>query len=184
MKLSVREMILASLFTGLTIVGAKINLFLPEVPITLQPVIVMLAGSLLGSRTALLSQVVYIFIGLIGIPVFSKPIAGPAYIFTSTFGYLIGFAFSAYIIGKIIEKTAKKTIASFIFANIIGIAVIYFFGIIYLYLLMNFYLVKPMSLLNAVAVGAAPFVVKDLVLSIAVSTLSFSIYRRVRFQLE
>jgi len=184
MKLSVRDMILAALFTALTVVAAKINFLLPEVPITFQPIIVMLAGCVLGSKAAFLSQVVYIAIGLMGVPVFAKPLAGPAYIVTSSFGYLIGFAVGAYVIGLIVEKSVRKSLYTFITANMTGLIIVYFFGVMYLYGLMNIYIAKPMSLMNAITLGILPFLAKDIILCIAVSGLSFTIYRRIKSQLK
>lgn len=184
MKLTVRDMTLAALFTALTVVGAKINFLLPDVPITMQPIIVMLAGSLLGSKTALLSQIVYIAIGLIGIPVFAKPIAGPAYLATPSFGYLIGFAVGAYVIGLIIEKSNKKSLVTFVTANMAGLIIFYFFGVLYLYGLMNLYLGKSMGLMNAVSIGMLPFIAKDIALCIGVSVLASNVYHRVRSQLR
>lgn len=182
MKLSVRDMTLAALFTALTVVGAKINFLLPDIPVTLQPIIVMLAGSLLGSKTALLSQIVYITIGLMGIPVFAKPIAGPAYIFTPSFGYLIGFAAGAYVVGFIVEKSGKKSLPAFLAANFAGLAVIYFFGILYFYGLMNLYMGNPVGL-TAAAAMMLPFMAKDAVLGFVVSVLAFNVYHRIKSQL-
>lgn len=182
MKLTVRDMILAALFTALTVVAAKINFLLPEIPITLQPIVVMLAGCILGSKAAFFSQVVYIAIGLMGVPVFAKPLAGPAYIVTSSFGYLIGFAAGAYVIGLIVERSRSKSLFTFITANMVGLIIFYFFGVTYLYGLMNLYLAKPMSLMKAVTLGMLSFLAKDIILGIGVSGLSFTIYKRVKSQ--
>lgn len=183
MKIKTKEMILAGLFAALTVIGAKINLLLPDVPVTLQPIIVMLAGSLLGSRVAFLSQLIYLLSGLIGLPVFAKPIAGPAYILQPSFGYLIGFVLAAYIIGLIVEKS-NKTIYTFFAANVIGIIIIYFFGIIFIFALMNLYMGKHINIYYAISIGAAPFILKDLILGIAVSIVSYSIYKRTRLVLK
>ncbi|KPU42269.1 biotin transporter BioY [Oxobacter pfennigii] len=184
MKFSTREMILAALFAGLTIIGAKVNLLLPEIPITLQPVVVMMAGSLLGRKTALLSQVVYVLLGLIGIPVFSKPLSGPAYIITPSFGYLIGFVAAAYVIGLVIEKSTKKSIVTFMAANALGLICIYVIGVTYMYFLMNVYLNKPMTILNAIALGVAPSIIKDVLMGFLISALSANMYKRINLQLR
>jgi biotin transport system substrate-specific component len=144
----------------------------------------MLAGCFIGSRTAFLSQVVYIFTGLIGIPVFAKPIAGPAYILTPSFGFLIGFAAAAYVIGLIVEKSIKRSLAVFLTANISGLLIIYFFGVLHLYALMNLYLNKPMSIMKAASVGAAPFIIKDIILGVVISFLAHKLYPRIRAQLR
>lgn len=183
MKLSTKDMILAALFTALTVIGAKINFLLPGVPITFQPIIVMLAGCLLGSKTAFLSQVVYVLIGLIGIPVFAKPISGPIYLLEPSFGYLIGFVISAFIIGLLIEKSKKKTIMTFIIANMTGLLIIYFFGVLYMYALMNLFLGRDISINKAIVSGALQvFLLKDVIFSFIVSFIAFNIYNRIKSQ--
>lgn len=179
MKIKTKDMVLAALFTSLTAAGAKINLLLSGIPITLQPVIVMLSGCMIGKRAAFLSQVLYVASGLMGIPVFAAPLSGPAYVLQPSFGYIIGFAMAAYVIGMIVEKS-RKTVLSFIAANMAGIAVIYFFGVAYIYFLMNLILEKPVNLLKAIAIGAAPFILKDVILGFAVSLVSYKIYSRIK----
>lgn len=177
MKVSTRDMILAAFFAAITVIGAKVNFLLPDIPITLQPIIVMLAGSLLGKNTASLSQIVYVIIGLIGIPVFAKPIAGPAYLLQPSFGYLIGFIAGAYIIGLIIEKASCKKITTFIIANLVGLLVIYIFGVLYMYILINIFLGKNITFIKALGTGMMQiFFIKDIILGVLVSFVSQNIY--------
>jgi len=184
MKLSTRDMILAALFTALTVLGAKINFLLPDIPITLQPLIVMLAGCILGSKTAFISQIVYIALGLMGIPVFAKPVAGPSYLLQSSFGFLLGFAAASYIIGLIVEKVRKKTLYTFVMANMAGLFIIYLFGVLYLYGLMNLYMGKHIGFVKAVTIGVLPFIVKDIILGFIISALAYNIYMRVKSQMR
>ena len=184
MKLKTRDIILAALFTAMTVVGAKINLLLPEIPFTFQPIMVMLSGSLIGSKAALLSQVTYLIMGLIGIPVFAKPIAGPAYIVQPSFGYILGFIAASYVIGKIIEKSRKKNIPVFILSNMAGLAVIYSIGVLYIFALMNLFLGKSISLIKAIMIGFVPFILKDIALGIVVALLSYTIYNRMKSQIK
>ena len=74
------KMILVSIFAALTAVGAFIKIPLPPVPFTLQVFFVILSGLLLGSRMGLASQIVYIALGLVGVPVFTEG-GGLQYIF-------------------------------------------------------------------------------------------------------
>ena len=77
------KMILVSIFAALTAVGAFIKIPLPPVPFTLQVFFVILSGLLLGSRMGLASQIVYIALGLVGVPVFTEG-GGLQYIFHPT----------------------------------------------------------------------------------------------------
>lgn len=97
------------------------------VPITLQTFAVCAAAGLLGLRNGFLTVVIYILIGLIGVPVFSNFGAGPGVLFGITGGYIVGFIFTALIVGLAVKFFGKK-ISVYIFSMIIGVAVCYVFG--------------------------------------------------------
>lgn len=105
---STLSLVMIAMFAALTAIGAFIKVPLPVVPFTLQIVFVLLAGSLLGSRNGLLSQSVYIGIGLVGLPVFTQG-GGITYVLQPTFGFLIGFAMAAYVVGWILAKVEAPT---------------------------------------------------------------------------
>ena len=88
------------LFTALIAAGAFIRIPIPVVPFTLQFLFTTLAGLLLGGKNGAISVGVYIFLGLLGLPVFASG-GGFAYVLTPTFGYLIGFGAGAYLTGRI-----------------------------------------------------------------------------------
>ena len=114
-----KNLILVSLFAALTAVGAFIRIPIPFVPFTLQYLFCAFAGILLGPKLGALSQIIYVGMGLIGIPVFTEG-GGIAYVFKPTFGYLIGFIVAAYVIGKIAEKIQDITIPQGFYGNIVG----------------------------------------------------------------
>ena len=66
-----RRILLVAFFTALIIVGSFIRIPLPPVPITLQTLFVLLAGYMGGPQVALMSVGIYLFLGAIGLPVFS-----------------------------------------------------------------------------------------------------------------
>lgn len=72
-----RKIILVSLFAALTAVGAFIKIPLPHIPITLQTLVVMMSGNLLGHKLGALSQLLYLAVGLLGAPIFAYG-GGPA----------------------------------------------------------------------------------------------------------
>lgn len=158
-----RNMALVALFAALTAIGAFIRIEIPFVPFTLQPFFMALAGILLGSRLGGLSQLVYLLVGLAGMPVFTKG-GGPAYVFQPTFGYLIGYVFAAYIIGKITEKYRDLNFIKVFFATVVGLFLVYLIGVPYLYLISKYYLNDPKTVEWAVVNGFVIFVAKDLFL--------------------
>ena len=147
-----RHLVLVALFVALTAVGAKIEIPLPYVPLTMQTFFVLLAGMLLGSRPGALSQAVYVALGLVGLPIFSRG-GGFGYIFQPTFGYLIGFIPAAYIVGLLVERRPEATLPGFLLASLSGLAIVYLFGLAYLWVCTNFFLGKELTVLQTVKVG-------------------------------
>ena len=72
MKLTIRQMIFVALFAALTAIGGFIRIPLGPVPFTLQFLFSAYAGVLLGARLGLYSQILYVGIGLLGIPIFTR----------------------------------------------------------------------------------------------------------------
>lgn len=165
-----------AMFAALTAIGAFIKIPLPVVPFTLQIIFVFLAGSLLGSRNGFQSQLVYIGVGLVGLPVFTQG-GGITYVLQPTFGYLIGFALAAFIIGCIIERIDSPTKKHFIGANIVGLIIIYAIAVPYLYLSMNFWLHIKTSWSHLFVVGFLNSIVADFCLAIASALLAERLYK-------
>ncbi|MDU1042926.1 MULTISPECIES: biotin transporter BioY [Peptoniphilus] len=140
----VRDLVLCSLFVALVIVGTFIRIPIPVLPFTLQLLFTMLAGLLLGPKLGATSVIIYIILGLIGIPVFTEG-GGIGYIFKPTFGYIVGFAVGAYATGKIANKEKNPSMKRLLIANFIGLFIVYAFGMIYYYVISNFYLASPIG---------------------------------------
>ena len=101
MKLSIKEMVLVSLFAAMTAIGAFISIPVGQVPITLQTLFVILSGSILGPRLGPLSQILYTILGLIGMPIFAGFTGGLQAMMKPSFGFIIGFIFASFIIGRL-----------------------------------------------------------------------------------
>lgn len=140
-------------FALLTALGARISLPIPgtAVPFTFQPLVVLLAGALLGARNGAASQILYLTAGLIGMPVFALGLAGPAYLFGPSGGYLIAFPVAAFVVGSLAGSSLLRITA----ALLAGLAVIYAGGVAWLTVLTGFS--------AAVMLGIAPFIAADLV---------------------
>lgn len=99
-----KEMIRSFLFALLTAVGAQMIVPAYPVPFTLQSYFVMLSGVFLGSRWGAVSQLIYLGLGAVGIPVFADLSGGYQYLTGVSGGYLIAFPVCAYITGLISEQ--------------------------------------------------------------------------------
>jgi len=153
---SLRRMVYAAMFGALTATGAFIVIPLQPVPISLQTLFCSLAGILLGGYTGALSQVVYIMLGIIGLPVFAGGKAGLGTLLGPTGGYLIGFIAAAFVIGKIMEARREAGLIWIILALLMGNLVIYALGMLQLSL------VAHLSLIKSLLVGVMPFLPGDL----------------------
>lgn len=141
----VKELVLFSLFTALTAIGAFIRVPVPLCPFTLQLLFTTLSGLILGSRKGAASVAVYVALGLSGVPVFTQG-GGPGYIFQPTFGYLLGFIAGAWLTGKLSERMEKLSFVRILFASLAGLLVVYLFGMVYVYIINNYYLNTPIGI--------------------------------------
>lgn len=91
-------------FTILTAVAAQIAVPVQPVPFTLQTMLVLLSGACLGSRNGAYSQLLYLVLGAIGLPVFANGTFSAAVLFGPTGGYLLAFPLAAFITGFAAEK--------------------------------------------------------------------------------
>ena len=174
--LSIRGMIYASVFGAVTAAGAYMMIPLPPVPITLQTLFLYLAAALLGARLGALSQVVYLIVGIIGLPVFAGGKAGLGVLLGPTGGYLIGFVAGAYVIGKLVEIKKGPGPVWVALAMIAGTAVIYLFGVLQLMI------IAKLSMDKAVTVGVLPFLIGDALKIAAAVLITVKLRDRVRIR--
>lgn len=165
-----------SLFAALTAIGAFIKIPLPFVPFTLQVLFVFLAGSLLGSKRGMKSQLVYVGIGLAGLPVFTQG-GGIGYFLQPTFGYLIGYIAGAFVVGWMIERIANPKTYHFIFANLAGLLAVYLIGVPYLYMALNMWMGVPSSWAHVWMIGFVYSIAGDIVISVIAGVLAIRLFK-------
>lgn len=168
-----REVSYIALGVALITVCAWISLPIGEVPFTLQTFAVAAVGGLLGWKRGTCAVAVYVFMGLIGIPVFAGFRAGLAALMGATGGYILGFVFSVFVAGlaKLVpvkNKWARTGI--FYAAMIMGHAICYFFGTVWFLLVYNGGAANPMGVGAALALCVVPYIIPDLV-KLAVAAL-------------
>jgi biotin transport system substrate-specific component len=168
-KINMRQMTLVSLFAALTAVGALISIPIYPVPLTLQTLFTLLAGMTLGSVMGALSQIIYVLLGVVGLPVFAGFKAGIGILLGPTGGFLFGFIFSAYIIGKLIELKKEKNIFYYFLVGFLGIVIIYFIGVTQLALVIG------IGIKRALLIGALPFLPGDILKIIAASSITYKL---------
>lgn len=159
MSRPIQKQVLIALMAGLTCIGGWIRIPFVPVPITLQTLFVYLAGSLLGAWPGCISQMLYLLIGLAGLPVFTSG-GGPAYALHPTFGYLLGFPPAAWIIGRLMEqwKDGKPQTGRILLALASGMGLILGLGLIGLIVHTRWAAGKSLNIWHLVWTGGLIFV--------------------------
>lgn len=170
---SVREMALIAVMTAVICVLGPLSVPIGVIPVSFTNLAIYLAIYVLGCRRGVISYVVYLLIGMVGVPVFSGFTGGVAKLFGPTGGYLIGFIFMAIICGIVIDKFECKFVPSMI-GMIVGTIVCYFFGTAWLAYQAG------MSFQAALAAGVLPFIIPDLVKMVIAAVVGVQIRRQLQ----
>jgi len=178
MKLSLKDMILAGLFAALMVVGAFLRIPLPFIEVTFQLFFAVFAGLLLKPIPALASQVVYILLGLIGIPVFSRG-GGFEYVTYPTFGFIIGFAITAFVISILVSRIKNLGFLNLVAITTIGVMISYVTGILYFYMIVSLVGGADMTLFHVFSLMSI-YLVKDFLLGLLAAYVALRVIPRVR----
>lgn len=166
------EMTKMALMVAMNCVSAYIIIPLPFSlsPLALQTMIVNLTGYVLNAKQAFMTMLVYLLVGLAGVPVFTGGSAGPGKLFGPTGGYIIGFLFTAVFLAYFRgEKYSFKRYA--LLGCVIGIPLIYVFGVV------QMKLITGMGWDKAIMTGALPFIPLDIVKCLAAAVIAGPINR-------
>ena len=146
-----RNLFLSLGFAIVTALSAQVRIVIPisPVPITGQTFVVLLSGLILGSTFGAISMLMYLFIGMSGLPFFSAGVAGLAILKSPTIGYIIGFFIAAQIIGRLSHNP--------IVGITLGTLTIYITGVFGLMMILN------ISMIDAFSIGVIPFMIGDMI---------------------
>lgn len=181
LQLSTPDLTRAALFTVLHVAAAVILRFGGDaaVPFSLVPLFVILSGTLLGTKGAW-SLVLYVVLGLIGLPVFAQPpFGGPSYLLLPSAGFLFGYIFSAWVIGWAMDKLQEPTAPKVFVISIWGLVVLYACGLPYLYLVFHYVMGRTLTIQQVLTFGFYPFIAFDLIKAAVASLLTAAIRRRI-----
>ena len=163
---------IALLGSILLAISSKIRIPFYPVPMTMQTFVVIFLGVAFGWKLGVATVSLYLFEGIIGLPVFSgspEKGIGLAYFTGPTMGYLIGFIVTVYIVGQFVyDNNLVKTFLKLIFAT----SFIYILGMLWLGSLIGWD--KPVFIL-----GAQPFLLAEL-FKILIATLTINQIKKLR----
>ncbi len=168
--------LLTKIFTAVAcsvflIISAKIKIDLYPVPMTLQPLAVLMIAMLCGRNIAAGSIGLYLIQGMIGLPVFAYG-GGIPYLMGPTGGFLIGFFIAGIIVGSLADSGWGKKIFKSVCAMMLGLSIIYFCGILQLSFIKGFD--------YAIIKGMEPFIIGDLYKLVLVSLLLPQIWKLIK----
>jgi biotin transport system substrate-specific component len=171
--------------TVLTAAAAQISFPLPftQVPFTFQPMVVLVGGLVLGSRLGFTSQVLYLIAGVAGLPVFAASATLPPGLLRlvgPTGGYLMAYPVAAFVVGALAERGFAKRYASSVAAMLVGLAIIYACGTLWLAYFARLATVSAaVGLSTALATGVYPFVLADLAKLAAAAGVTPGLWRLI-----
>lgn len=168
--------------TVLTTVAAQVSIPLPftAVPVTLQPMVVLLGGLALGSRLGAASQIVYLAAGIAGLPVFAASGVlppGPLRLLGPTGGYLMAYPFAAFLTGYLAERGFDRRYITSVMAMLTGLIVIYACGVTWLGLFTQTAEGAAPGVNTAFFSGVYPFIIPDLIKLAAAAGLVPALWR-------
>jgi len=150
--------------TVLTIAAAQVSFPVPftPVPFTFQPMVVLVGAAALGARLGAASQIAYLMLGVIGVPVFAaSPLLpqGVARLLGPTGGYLMAYPIAAFATGALAERGFDRRYLSAVVAMVCGLALVFAGGVSWLALFAR----SAQGWSGALAAGLYPFLAADLV---------------------
>ncbi len=154
-KSKVYQMAIIGVLTAVICILGPLSIPIGLVPISFTTLAIFIALYALGMKKGVLSTILYIVIGFVGIPVYSGFSSGPAKLFGPTGGYIIGYVFMALIAGYFIDRYFDKWYLC-VTGMVIGSIVLYIFGTAWLTYQAN------LTVGSALAAGVIPFIPGDL----------------------
>ena len=155
--------------TALTAAAAQISVPLPltAVPLTFQPMVVLVGGLVLGSRLGFASQVLYLAVGIAGLPVFAASATlppGALRLLGPTGGYLMAYPVAAFVAGYLAERGFDRRYITSVLAMFAGLAIIFVSGVTWLGLFARTLTGSaPVGMQAALATGLYPFILPDVI---------------------
>lgn len=174
----IKDIVLISLFSAIIVVCSFITIP-AAIPFTLQTFAVFLCLNILGAKKGVISILIYIFLGVVGLPVFSGFNGGIGALLNVTGGYIIGFIFSAlifWVITSVFNKKSRKIIN--LIASFMGLIVCYIFGTLW-YILLFIKNGEAINFISAFTICVLPFIIPDILKILISVTISEKINKLI-----
>lgn len=179
--MTTKRLVYIAIFTALIVIGGLVSVPIPftQIELSFQTLFVIMAGIILGGRDGALAVLVYIAMGLLGLPVFTQG-GGLGYVVKPSFGYLIGFPIGAFVTGILCSRLKKPVRGKIFMCALVGMVPIYAIGITYQVLILYYYIGSAWAAIVAGVPAVLVLLLKDSVLCGLTSALYPSLKRAVR----
>lgn len=167
-----KDLTLTAILLAILIICSQLALPIGPVPITLQTLAVMMIGYLLSSRNAILATIIYLVMGLAGLPVFSAFSGGLQYVFMPSFGFVLSFIPASYLQAKYLEYYSNPEVKQLVIAGLINFSITYLIGLTYMAGILNLYMNSQMNFVGILMAGFIPFLFGDILKIIVSVTLA------------
>jgi biotin transport system substrate-specific component len=166
-RVRARDAALVLAAVALTAGCAQISFHIPgsAVPVTGQTFAVLLSGAALGANRGAAAMLLYVALGMVGVPVYAGGAHGTSIVFGATGGYLVGFMLAGWVVGRLAEARMDRTPLKALPTFVIGSAIVYAIGVPWLAVAAH------ESLGAAVSDGFTPFIGGDVVKALAAAGL-------------
>lgn len=173
-KFNLKHLTLTGLMAAVLCILAPISFRIPISPVSISLgfLAIYFVTSVLGMKLGTLSVVIYILLGLAGLPVFSGFLGGPGPLFGPTGGYILGYLFMAPICGFFVDRWGDKLLMRFL-GMALGSVVCYLFGTAWLAYQ------QSCTFFYALTLGVLPFIPVDLIKLVVASIIGGQLRRRL-----
>ena len=177
--MTIKRIAIDSIFLALLIVSSYISIPISDISLTLQVLVVLLLALILPFMDAEIIIIIYILMGLFGIPVFSNFSSGIAKVFTPSFGFMLSFLLVPVIfkISSLIQKKNNK-LSKYI-TSFISVVVMYLIASLYLFIIKDVYQVKIIDLIIVSFLPLVPFDIVKVVIACMISEKIKPIIERI-----
>lgn len=153
--MKIKEITITAIFSAVLCVLSVISVPIGAIPVSLATFGVMIIGSFLNIKCAVVSVLVYIMLGCVGLPVFSSFGSGLGVILGANGGYIMAYPLMSAVIAAIAQKNKKHRKSTLLFSYIISHLICYLFGAAW------YSIVAQVPFYTAVSVAAIPFILAD-----------------------
>lgn len=164
-----------ALMLTLLIISAQFSIPIGPVAISLQSLVVLIIGLTLPKKQAVLTTLLYLFAGFIGLPIFSQAMGGPHSIFLPSFGFILSFIPAVWLMTKIRKRNSEKGAENYFQTVFVGNVIIYLIGLSYMTIILMINSDVEITIFKVLSVGFLPFIPADILKSLIAIKISMQL---------